>query len=271
MSAKILVVDPSLLDRKRMTTVLQAAGHQTVEFETAAEVRQAVSQMPPGSIKLVLTEWQLAGEDAMAWVAWLQESLPSTPVVVVTAQPSRETIVVAVQHGVATMVAKPFGGEMLLRRVTETLAESEVVRQGEEGQVSWRVQEYLRRELKRAGRSARAVSVIVVGLDDVPSENPAIGAIARVVRESDLVSRLDHGRLIVILPETDRVGNAVVEAKLWQLLGELQRPAPDRPAQITGFATGTATYPDDGLSEEALIAAAIARLRPPVQEQRGLF
>lgn len=264
MSAKILIIDPSLLDRKRMTGILQAAGHETLEFDSAAAARRGIAAMPSGNFKLILTEWHLPDEEPLAWIDWLHQVLPATPVVVVTPSPSRETIIDAVNRGAATLVAKPFGGDILLRRVTETLAEGEQAANSTDGHVSWRVQEYLRRELKRAARTKRPVAVTLIRVFGPEAESPVIGSVSRILRESDLVSRLEPNHLIVILPETDQVGVSVVETRIWQVIDQLQRPEGNLPGLRIAYETGSASYPVDGAEVDELIAAATARLRPPL-------
>lgn len=265
--ARILVVDESLLDRKRIGTVLEAAGHQVVEAAGAREARRRLAAQPRGSFQLVITELRLPDQDGLEFLRELQREPAGAglPILVVTPQPPRETIVEVILAGAENMVAKPFASEVLLRRVTEILGAQRLVRQADAGAVSWSLEDYLRREVKRAERTQMPLTVLAV-LPDAPSGDTrprdellkALGSPEMLVRETDLVFGVDK-HVIVVLPDTDASGARVVEDRIRQVLAALAQPGPDRPALSVRAAFGRATLPEDGAGAELLLQTAMAR------------
>jgi PleD family two-component response regulator len=258
---KILVVDPSLIDRKRIRNILEAAGHAVMEAESPEEAIGLLTAVPRGAVKLVLTELQFeqgAGTDLIRW-ARAQENLMSVPILVIAPQPSRETVIALVSEGASTIITKPFGADMLLRRVTNALSEHAVLRQGEENSLSWQIEEYLRRELKRSERIGAPFSLVICRVTDL-LEGRAIPALmaelAHIVRESDILARLGHDQVVLLLPEADAVGAWTVEDRIWQIVRDLAEPSETRPAFRLDVLTGIATFPSEAADAESLLILA---------------
>jgi two-component system chemotaxis response regulator CheY len=121
--SKILLVDSSLLDRKRMRSVLEAAGHLVVETMSPGDAIGLISQAFLGDLDVVVTELNFALALGTDLIRWLKNYDSRLAVIVATVQPTREQVIELVSMGVATVITKPFGPDLLLRRVTETLAE----------------------------------------------------------------------------------------------------------------------------------------------------
>lgn len=269
--ARILIVDESLLDRKRIATALAAVGHQIVEAAGAGEAWQCLSGEPRGSFQLIITEFLLPDAQGLEFLRALRRDPASAgiPVLVVTPRPARETVIEAILAGAESMVAKPFAGEVLLRRVTEILGSQRLLRQVEAGTVSWSLEEYLRREVKRAERTRRPLSVLVAlpGGSGAGGGTGARDALLKALhgsqeirlRETDLIFGLGDGHVVVVLPDTDEVGVQVVESRIRQLLGQVVEASGGRPTWAAGVAMGAATLPADGVDPELLLQAAVAR------------
>lgn len=266
--ARILVVDESILDRKRITTVLEAAGHQVVEAAGAQEAGRRLAAQPRGCFQLVITELRLPDADGLEFLRGLhhEPAAAGVPVLVVTPQPPREIIVEVILAGAENMVAKPFAGEVLLRRVTEILNTQRLVKQADAGAVSWPLEDYLRREVKRAERTQLPLSVLAVLPAGAEGENrtrdvllKALGSQEMRLRETDLVFGVTAGHVVVVLPDTDSLGAHVVESRIRQMLSQLAEPGPDRPAMTTPVAIGVATMPADGANPDLLLRTALGR------------
>ncbi len=93
--------------------------------------------------------------------------------------------------------------------------------------------EYLPREIKRAKRSEKPISVILMDVDDFKLINDIYGhkkgdevlrklskAIQRSVRGSDAAVRFGGDEILIVLPETDRKG---AEAVLKRIKGNLKK------------------------------------------------
>jgi PleD family two-component response regulator len=248
-------VDPSLLDRKRIRGILEAAGHQVTELDSPERALAHLATTSRGAYRLIVTEIAFPDADGLAFIRKLRshEGTSSTPVVVVSSHSEKEEIFAAIQAGASHMVSKPFGGDLLLRRVTETLAESQAARQGEDGSLSWRITDYLARELKRADRLGSPLSVLVGRVTPKEAIEAAMAAIRRMMRASDILSRLGEDGLVLILPDTDAPGSRVVEDRLLRAVQALSKAEGNRPPLRVELRLGSATYPADGPDSETLL------------------
>lgn len=263
--SKILVVDPAPVERKRIRNILEAAGHMVLEAASRAEAVQVLEGAALGVVNLIVTELQLPdSQSGLEFVRWmrLQNHLQAVPVLVVTPQPSREQVIDLVQDGVATIITKPFGTDLLLRRVTETLAGLEVLRQGDGSSLSWQIVDYIRRELKRSERSKSPFSVIVCKVKDTSEERGVqtlMAGLAPLMRESDIVARLDQHHVVVMLPDTDAVGAWAVEDRIWQMVRQMADEQVGRLPVFLDVATGAATFPAEAMDPAILVQLARER------------
>lgn len=259
---KIMLVDPSPIDRKRMRNILEAAGHAIMEVSTPNEAMQELLNLPRGAVKLVLTEMYFPDTTGLEFVRWLKRQgwLPYLPVLVVTSQPPRETVIELVVAGASTIIPKPFGSDLLLRRVTETLHQSDVAHQGEGDSLSWPIGDFLRRELKRAERNGADFSIVVCRVLDTLEGRavPALmGCLMKIMRESDIWARMGEDQVVVLLPDTDAIGASVVEARIWKAVRALDEH-PEQPMTLD-VVTGIATFPSEAADGESLLALAKER------------
>lgn len=258
---KILVIDPSLLDRKRMRGILEAAGHTVVETCSPAEAMGFLRSADGGAIHLILTELDFPQGTLLEFVRWLkgEERLKWVPIVVVTPQPPRDVVIEMVAAGAYTIVTKPFGPDMLLRRVTETLAEHAPLRQGDGGNLTWPIGEYIRRELKLAERSGRTFSVVVCRLRG-GADNRAVphlmGGLVQIMRESDVLARLGDDQVVILLPDTDAAGARVVEERIAQVARKLSEERPEGITLPVEVSTGIANYPAEASDGHHLLRLA---------------
>lgn len=261
---RIMIVDPSIIDRKRVRNILEAAGHTVVETASPAEAMRELQGALPGSLKLVLTELQFpegAGIDLIHWVRD-QESLQWVPILVIAAQPPRETVIDLIMAGAATIVTKPFGADMLLRRVTATLEEHAAIRQGEGNSLSWGIADFIKRELKRSERAGESYSVVICRVMDLMSGRAAPALMAELthtLRESDTIARLGEDEIVLLLPDADAMGAWTVEDRIWKAVREIASDRENRPPLHLNVRTGAATFPSEAADVDALIALARER------------
>lgn len=261
-----MIVDPSLLDRKRMRIVLEAAGHSVTEVTSASQALTQLRELPRGSIKLIMSELKFPDEDGMQFIRTLKSDLgvKEIPVMVVTPQPPRDLVIEMVSTGVSTIVTKPFGGELLLRRVTETLADVTLLTQGEGALVSWTIEDYLRRELKRTERNHSHFSLVLVRVADLINGQAVpllMRGLVRHMRETDVLVRLGEDQVVVLLPDTDAIGASVVEARVWQTARAIMGDQTGTPLTVD-VRVGTATFPTEAGDGETLISMARERAVP---------
>jgi len=250
-----------------MRIVLEAAGHSVTEVSSPQEALPVLRSLPRGSIKLVMTELQFPGEDGVAFVEAMRSDLglKEIPVMVVTPQPPRHQVIDLVSAGVSTIVTKPFGGEVLLRRVTETLSDVNLLTQGEGSLVSWHIEDYLRRELKRTERSSSHFSLVLVQVMEKMGGQAVpllMRGLVRHMRETDVLVRLGEDQVVVLLPDTDAIGAAVVEGRIWQTARGIMSEQAASGGISVDVRVGTATYPTEAGDGETLMAMAQERATP---------
>jgi PleD family two-component response regulator len=263
--ATILIVDPSIWDRKRMRGVLEAAGHEVLETAEPAEARRLFATPAAAAVSLVLTELSFPDASGLEFVAWLKQEYGRMPALVVSQQPSRDAVIQLVHAGGRMLITKPFGPDMLLRRVTEALKEEEALRQGEDERLTWQIDSFIRREIKRAGRTGAPLSVIVgrvEGADPGPLVDELMRTFLVKLRESDVIARLGERELFLFLPDTNVPGAINVAERLKTealAVGEaLQRRLL--------LVVGSASFPADVENASALLALAQQRARTVPQE-----
>lgn len=138
------------------------------------------------------------------------------------------------------------------------------------------LKESIRREVERANRFGRMLSVLALDLDRFKEVNDTYGhaagdvvlvefarRIRSVVREVDLIFRQGGEEFVVLLPETDARGAATVAERLGTAVRET--PIPVRPppgaaavpaAVAVTVSVGIAVYPDHGSTGAEVLGAA---------------
>ncbi len=246
-AGRVLVVNPSLLERQRIASVLEAVGHEVVLAASLNEAVQALTEAAPRSIAAVLTDLELPDgtvDDLIRQMrsdpAWVH-----TPVVVLAPPQPIPRLIELASAGVSNVVCKPFSSLVLLRRLGESLEEARAREAGAESP-GWTLAEYLRREFRRADLGGFQVTLMIVRLPGTLPEHRVPGFVetaARSLREYDLALRIGPRLVALVLAETGASGGDAVRRRL-----EALYPVP--------FRAGVAVYPDEGTDPDRLIRLA---------------
>ena len=116
--ARILVIDDSAVQRILARGVLEGAGHEVVD---AASGEAGLSTIRSEPIDCVLLDWlmpEIAGCDVLRV---MQQEGISLPVVVVTSDPSEETLAECAKLGAAKVIDKPRDATELAAAVASVL------------------------------------------------------------------------------------------------------------------------------------------------------
>lgn len=114
----ILIVDDDKDILKLISMRLNAAGYATVTANNGAEAMSAIILQRPD---LVISDLRMPTMDGMTLLDAIQQSHPSLPVIMLTAQGSIPDAVNATQRGVFSFLTKPFDSQALLQQVASAL------------------------------------------------------------------------------------------------------------------------------------------------------
>jgi diguanylate cyclase (GGDEF)-like protein/PAS domain S-box-containing protein len=135
------------------------------------------------------------------------------------------------------------------------------------------LEEVLEREIRRAGRAAQSLGIVMLDLDHFKRFNDTYGheagdAVLREtaafllknVRAEDFVCRFGGEELVVILPTADLEGARTRAERLRSKMRELTIMHQGKSLGMVTFSVGVAAFPQHGVSLKELMAAADAAL-----------
>jgi len=131
------------------------------------------------------------------------------------------------------------------------------------------LRESLRREVERASRFGRMLTVLVLDLDHFKDVNDkyghaagdtVLGEFARRIRiglrEVDVAFRQGGEEFVVLLPETDAYGGVIVAERLGAVVRERLVPIEGRGAIPVTVSIGGAVFPEHGANAQQVLEAA---------------
>lgn len=126
----------------------------------------------------------------------------------------------------------------------------------------------IEQEILRAARSGRPFALLMLDLDGLKAANDRFGhtsgdqllravaeTLAGAIRVTDIAARYGGDEFVLLLPETDLAGAALVGDKVRVDIGRLALPR-DGAAIRTSVSIGLVTYPDDGRTSTELMRRA---------------
>lgn len=119
---KILVVDDSSTMRMILKKCLNGANFKdVVQAGDGLEALRILTSQ--GDIGLVLADWHMPNMDGIALLKEMKknESIKDIPVIMVTTQAEKQSVVKALNIGAASYVVKPFTPETIQKKIEEVL------------------------------------------------------------------------------------------------------------------------------------------------------
>ena len=133
---KILIVDDDTDLLELLAIRLTAAGYKT---ETVQSAEAALNHLAVSRPQLVISDMQMSGMDGMTLFEHIHRTLPTLPVIILTAHGTIPDAVTAVQRGVFGYLAKPFDSKTLLANISQALRFVPVaLSQNEASRADWR-------------------------------------------------------------------------------------------------------------------------------------
>ncbi|WP_394560186.1 response regulator [Aquipseudomonas alcaligenes] len=94
-----------------------------IQIEEAVNGRKAQQMLARQPVDLILCDWEMPEMSGLELLTWCreQETLKTTPFVMVTSRGDKENVVQAIQAGVTDYIGKPFSNEQLITKVKKAL------------------------------------------------------------------------------------------------------------------------------------------------------
>jgi two-component system, cell cycle response regulator len=238
----VLVVDDDELVREQLVALISAAGYDVRVAKSGAEALALFDSIP---CRIVLSDWEMPDMDGVALCRNIRSRRLAnyTYVLLLTVRRTKRDVVAGLSAGADDYVVKGAPPEELLarlavgRRITgleHSLRASSLENRrlaftdSLTGAYNRRfLMKHLPREFERSRRHQRALGVLVCDLDHFKLVNDGYGhaagdavlqEVARrmtaALRSSDWVVRAGGEEFVIVLPETDLDGAAVVAEKM---------------------------------------------------------
>jgi diguanylate cyclase (GGDEF)-like protein len=284
-SKSVLVIDDEEAIRKLLVMATAEAGGRADAVATVGEGRALVETR---DYAFVVIDKNLPDASGLELLRFVRERQPRTEVIMITGYPSTETAVEAIRLGALDYISKPFDLEVVVhhlrlalerRRMRDDLdrlvaglkaanerlerTSSIDVLTGLHTRAS--ILAELDREVRRAQRYRRPISLLVIAVDDLDPADAGPEAVERLlglvgkllpiaVRSSDLSGRTDEQEFLVVAPETDGASAVRLGERLRAMIAERSALASDAVPKVT-VSIGVATA-----NEGELPAAELLRL-----------
>ncbi len=117
MPERILIVDDERITAANHARIVRTEGHVPVVAHSAADAREAMRADP--SIRLVVCDWQMPGEDGLSLCRWVRTAMPSNYIyfILVTARSGSESVIEGLTANVDEFLVKPVEPLELLLRI----------------------------------------------------------------------------------------------------------------------------------------------------------
>jgi two-component system chemotaxis response regulator CheY len=119
MGIKILSVDDSTIMRKMISKGLQTIGYEILEASNAQEGLSILARKHK-EISLILLDWNMPGMNGLEFLKRVKATNSvyiEIPVIMVTTEGERASIVQAIQMGADNYILKPFVIEELIKKI----------------------------------------------------------------------------------------------------------------------------------------------------------
>jgi len=95
-----------------------------LQIEEAVNGRKAQQFLARQAVDLILCDWEMPEMSGIELLTWCreQDSLKTTPFIMVTSRGDKENVVQAIQAGVSDFIGKPFSNDQLVSKVKKALS-----------------------------------------------------------------------------------------------------------------------------------------------------
>jgi len=297
----VLIVDDNPVIQKMMHVYLSKAGYEVTSAENG---REALCKFDQKFYPIVLTDWMMPEMDGLDLCREIRK-LPIDGyvyIILLTAKDSKEDIITGLEAGADDYLTKPVNHPELIARLNTGVRILELERSLKRANEEIRILsitdnltgcynrgyigEHLPREIKRAHRYKRPLSIIISDIDHFKNVNDSYGhqagdhvlrGFVRLLKESirnnvDWLARYGGEEFLLVLPETDFNGAIILAEKLRIIVSKSSIVHKDKEINITasfGVAGFNVLDSYDGVVLENIINKADKYLYNAKQEGRN--
>ena len=228
----ILIAEDNPVSRKLMEMTLRQAGYEVVSAENGMEALKIFKER---FFPIILTDWGMPEMDGLELCKAIRESPTEGYVFIflITARDSKKDIIVGLEGGADDYLTKPFDRFELIARLKTALRVLELEKSLKDAYEKIRIlsitdkltgcynrtymDEYLAKEIARAKRYARPISLVMADIDHFKRVNDTYGhqagdlilkdfaeSIRKGLRQDvDWMARYGGEEFLMVLPETD--------------------------------------------------------------------
>ena len=255
---KVLIVDDSAFLRKSVGKLLSEEGMETFEAENLAQVKnnRFASNKRLSDMDLVLLDIYLKGEKGLDILPYLRSQYPALPVVILSMDDSKETVLRAFSLKANDYILKPFDEQKLIDKVNYYInLEDECVINPQNCSIVKRqptdefdyFQVDLLNEISRSLRSELPFSIVELSLKAEAKKIINKEKLLNLVRDIDQIYPTKTNNFLFLLPLTNKTGvekfiNRLMEEFSSQLVAEDSITITNRisfPTDITKYISKT--------------------------------
>jgi diguanylate cyclase (GGDEF)-like protein len=280
----ILIVDDDADARETIGELLTLSGEFAVK--TADTGTKALEILKHGSVDLVISDLLMPEMDGIALTKNIKEQGIDIPIIVTTGFASVERAVQSMQAGAADFITKPFNFNQIKITVEKALVtkklqdEREFYKKLSNSDALTELANYryfqkvLQKEMARAERYNRPLSLMMIDIDDFKSCNDTHGhpagdvvlkEIAMLIKKNtrgcDLTARYGGEEFSVILPETSEEETLVVAERIRESVEKHSfKTEENKPINNLSITIGLSSFPDKTKDKKKLIDTADSAL-----------
>ena len=118
---KVLIVDDYNTMLRILRNLLRQIGFANVD--EASDGSEALEKLRGGQVGLVISDWNMQPMTGLQLLRHVRadDTLKSTPFIMVTAESKTENVIAAKQAGVSNYIVKPFNAETLQTKISSVL------------------------------------------------------------------------------------------------------------------------------------------------------
>ena len=120
---RVLIVDDSAVMRKMICLSMEQMAPEVYQFVEAADGVEALQMLSQHSFDLVLTDWNMPNMNGLAFVQQARKhpAFKKMPIIMITTEAEKTSVVAALQSGVNNYIIKPFDAPTLAAKIDVTM------------------------------------------------------------------------------------------------------------------------------------------------------